>query len=100
MEQLRDEQQRRLTLTAMDKATKDFTEGKIEKKAVLAVFTSAMYEVNVTCRIDGPRGTVNLFQQIPVPGSANSAGTSNNNGTADWRASAISRCAGDPSSVR
>ena len=49
MEQLWDEQQRRLTLTAMDKATKDFTEGKIEKQAILAVFTIAMYEVDVTC---------------------------------------------------
>ena len=33
----------------MDKATKDFTEGKKEKNDILATFVNAMYEVDVTC---------------------------------------------------
>ena len=89
LERFWDEQQRRLSLAAMDKVTKDFTEGKIDKKAVLAVFVGAMYEVDVTCRIDGHRGTINLFQQIDITGSANSAGAANNTSAPDWRASAV-----------
>ena len=73
----------------MDKATKDFTEGKIGKKEVLAAFISAMYEVDVTCRIDGPRGTVNLFLQTDATGAANSAGTANNTSAPDWWANAV-----------
>jgi hypothetical protein len=105
MERLRDEQQRRLSVAALDQATKDFTEGKVEKAEILATFVRKMYEVDVTCRINGTRGTVNLFQQIGPPDdgwppqladcgasvnlapSANYAGTSSS--APDWRANAV-----------
>ena len=65
VERLRDDQQRRLSLAALDKATKAFTEGKLEKKAVCMAFIKDMYEVDVTCRINGGRAAVNLFQHAP-----------------------------------
>ena len=82
-ERLRDEQQRRLTLAAMDKAVKDFNEGKKEKSDIISTLVRELYELNTTCRIDGPRGTVNLFQEADAASTASSAGST------DWRASAV-----------
>ena len=99
MERLRDEQQRCLTLIAMDKATKDFTEGKIEKKAILAVFTSAMCEVDVTCRIDGPCGC-QLVSADPCSGLSQQRRHIQQQRHCRLASERHLRCAGDPSSVR
>ena len=73
----------------MDLAIKDFTEGKLEKKVVLATLVRSLYEVNVTCRIDGTRGTVNLFLQADTPGVDSGTGAANSAGAPDWRADAV-----------
>ena len=83
MERLWDEQQQRFTLASMDTVIKDFTEGKKETSDIVSKLVRELYEIDMTCWLDGVHGTVNLFQETDAPGTTNSASS------ADWRASAV-----------